>query len=187
MSIPAFTIDGVLPPHTGNPTDPGGISPYVSGVMEFCKQFGTTPERRVILLGWLRLRDVLRQAGFTGAFQWVDGSFLEDVERNEGRAPRDVDVVTFFWPSSPAFAATVAAGFPTLIDHDATKSQFLVDHYFEDLSFHPARTVGRAAYWNSLFSHRRDDLRKGMLQIELGPAADDDAARQFLQSLPPAP
>jgi hypothetical protein len=33
--------------------------------------------------------------GLDNGFQWIDGSFVEDVEKSRGRAPGDVDIVTF--------------------------------------------------------------------------------------------
>jgi hypothetical protein len=46
----------------------------------------------VIIEGLLRLRATLRQAGLDRGFQWVNGSFTEDVETEQRRAPNDIDV-----------------------------------------------------------------------------------------------
>ena len=111
MPIPAFTIDGVLPPFVG-PLGPGGapedMSPYLVTALEVVSTFGTTPERKAILLGWLNHRASMRAAGIVRGFQWLDGSFVED------KQPRDLDVVTFLYrPASildrNAFAAWIRA------------------------------------------------------------------------------
>ena len=56
-----------------------------------------------ILDGFLRFRELLTQAGFVSGFQWVDGSFLENVEMLENRPPNDLDVVTFYIPPGRGF------------------------------------------------------------------------------------
>jgi len=184
MPLPSFDANGVLPPTTGNPTDPNNLSPYPATPLEFGQRFGFTSERRRILSGWLELRVLLRHTGFTGAFQWVDGSFLEDIEQTEQRAPRDLDVITFFWPPTADFGATVAANHPILVNPAQTKIQFGTDHYFVNLAAHPTRTVDMTAYWCGLFSHRRDGVWKGLLRIELGTQGDDDALRDWVAQQP---
>ncbi len=184
MPLPKFDGNGVLPPTTGSPTNPTNLSPYPGTPWEFGERFGSTPERRLILMGWLELRRLLRQAGFTTAFQWVDGSFLEDVENTQQRAPRDLDVITFFSPPAPEFGTRVAASHPVLVDHKQTKIQFLCDHYFVNLAAHPINTVDMTAYWYGLFSHRRDGVWKGLLKIEFGAQADDDVLRNWIAQQP---
>src|SRR5438046_1296146 len=91
MPIPAFNIDGVLPPFVG--IDPGQqaafMSPYEVTVAEVVGRFATTPDRRAILVGWLEYRAVLRAKGLRRGFQWLDGSFLEDKD------PQDLDLMLF--------------------------------------------------------------------------------------------
>ena len=116
----------------------------------------------------------------TAGFQWLDGSFLEDIERTEGRAPRDLDVVTFYLPPTMGFNATVVASRPDLIDRAAVKGAFLLDHFFVDMQSHPEAVVEHARYWTHLFSHRRDKLWKGMLRLELNTVADDATALTLL-------
>jgi len=100
MPVPAFTLDGILPPFTGDPTDRTTMSPFRVTVQEFVASFALTRERVQILHGLLELRRRIHELGITRGVQWIDGSF---VEMNDNvRAPRDVDVVTFFvgWRSS---------------------------------------------------------------------------------------
>src|SRR5580765_8823208 len=95
--IPTFNHSGVLPPFLG--PDPAGssaaMSPYRVSIDSFVATYATTPERNTILQGFLRFRHDLRAIGITG-WQWLDGSFLENIEALESRAPHDLDVVTFF-------------------------------------------------------------------------------------------
>jgi len=110
--IPDFDHNLVLPPHTGDPRSPGEVSPYPCTSVDLCRKFSTSPERQAIWGGFLDFRDRLRAEGLTQGFQWLDGNFLEDIEAQEGRAPRDLDVVTFFWGYDLAFQASLGLAFP---------------------------------------------------------------------------
>ena len=67
------------------------MSPYAATALEVVTTFGDSPERQVILRGWLAHRAAMREAGFRKGFQWLDGSFVED------KQPRDLDIVTFLY------------------------------------------------------------------------------------------
>jgi hypothetical protein len=60
------------------------------------QRFATSPERIRILHGLIEYRIALSNTIILGGFQWLDGSFMENKELIEGKAPNDVDVVTFF-------------------------------------------------------------------------------------------
>src|SRR5580692_10607499 len=94
--LPPFISSGVLPPHLAGAASPHDRSPYEATPAEVVARFATSGPRRVILRGYLDYRAALREAGFAEGYQWLDGSFVEDVERTEGRPPNDVDVVTFY-------------------------------------------------------------------------------------------
>jgi hypothetical protein len=95
MPIPPFdSIKNVLPPHLGNPTQRSHLSPYPCTVTELCNRFATSPKRKRILNGFIELRAILFSLGIQG-FQWLSGSFLENIEVLERRDPGDIDVVTF--------------------------------------------------------------------------------------------
>lgn len=86
VAIPAWNSAGVLPPI--RPNAPGSSpdrSPYVVDLAVLFDRFTTSPERMAILDGLLRFRADLHAAGITSGFQWLDGSFLEQVEALEGR------------------------------------------------------------------------------------------------------
>ncbi len=195
MPIPDFDHNGVLPPHIGDhAVDRGAMSPYPTTSAELCTKLGTTDERRKILLGFFELRAALRQLGVTSGFQWLDGSFAEDAEKTRGHAPGDIDVVTFFQPVPPFANPTpaVTALIPVLSNRDATKNQFRVDHILVPLASTPdriadaRRLVDEVRYWFGLFSHRRsDDVWKGMLQLPLDTAADDQQAAESIRARTP--
>lgn len=177
-SVPAWNGAGFLPPwaSTIGPAAPGARSPYRTTLLDFVRRFAITDARMTICQGLIDYRDELRQMGVQG-FQWLDGSFVEDVENFRPSKPRpaDIDVVTF-------------ADFG--LQHDAqlallgtrARQRYCVDGYFVSLLMPPDELVERTAYWFGLFGHRRTDAAwKGMVQVELG-TSDQDAV-QHLQAL----
>ena len=180
MPIPVFDYNGVLPPHLGNPAILGDLSPYRTTTPELCGRFGNTPERRAILRGLLELRAAFHANGLVEGFQLLNGSFLQDIEASENRAPRDIDVITFFWNYDLARQAQLVQAVPELTMPDGVKGKYSVDHYFLDAGADPAFTVEMSQYWYGLFSHRRDSVWKGMLRIDLNAPADDAQALAFL-------
>ncbi|HWO23982.1 MAG TPA: hypothetical protein VNO30_34805 [Kofleriaceae bacterium] len=175
-SIPAWTADGVLPPiNVAQPVSPER-SPYAVSLTDYVLRFGDTPERRAILDGYLRYRAVLHAAGLVQGFQWLNGSFLEHIETIEGRPPNDIDVVTFYHLPRGASQRQLAGKVPALTDHALVKSTFHVDAYLVHLGMKPERLAGQSAYWYSVWSHRRSQLWKGFVQVELKPDEDTAAA-----------
>lgn len=186
MPIPAFTIDGVLPPYVG-PRGPAGaaedMSPYVSSALEVVTTLGTSGERRDILRGWLRHRSDLRAIGFERGFQWLDGSFVED------KPPRDLDIVSFLYRPEGIQTAQqllmVLRANGNLFVRNLVKAEYKLDFFPVDLDGSPEALVSSARYFLGLFSHRRgDDLWKGMLQVRFEDTADDAAALATLGSAP---
>ena len=96
--IPAFNHSYVLPPFEGERMISAHSSPYVVTSSELVQRFAASEARRAVLDGLLHYRSELRGLGFLQGFQWLDGSFVEDVEAREGRAPGDIDLVTFAYP-----------------------------------------------------------------------------------------
>ena len=181
--IPAFDPNLVLPPHLGDPTRPDHMSPYPCTTLDLCVRFGTTLERREILSKFLDFRDRLRGQGLANGFQWLDGSFLEDVEARDGRPPRDLDVVTFYWGYDLAFQRALVAAMPEFADPRLSKARYSLDHYAVDAGHEPAATVEYSRYWVLLFSHNRLGVWKGILKVELNTPTEDLDARQHLSSL----
>ena len=185
MPIPSFDgILNVLPPHLGNPIEPDQHSPYPCTVLELCERFASSERRRDILAGFLRLREKMFAIGLSG-FQWLDGSFLEDIEAQAGRDPGDIDVVTFVArPAQVNDLNDLVTTNEWLLDRNHTKTEYRVDHFLVALCTQPRRLVDMSRYWYGLFSHRRDGVWKGMLCVELDEQRDDAAARRHLEGSP---
>jgi len=176
-SIPAWNSAGVLPPIRPNALGSSpDRSPYVVDLAVLFDRFATSPERMAILDGLLRFRAGIHAAGITSGFQWLDGSFLEQVEALESRAPRDMDVVTFFDLPSGQDQRSLVQSHGKLFDQKHVKATYAMDAYFVVLG-EPLDTgsVRRVSYWYSLWSHRRDGLWKGFVQVDLDPSQDGDA------------
>ena len=172
VPIPAWTADSILPPvNAASPVSPER-SPYVVSLTDYVLRFSDTAERRVVLDGLLRYRAALHAAGIVQGFQWLDGSFLEHVELTEGRAPNDIDVVSFY--RLPVSATQVQLG--ALSNPANAKATFRVDAYLVHLGMPPERLTRQGAYWYSVWSHRRNQVWMGFVEVDLAPAEDALAA-----------
>ncbi len=172
VAIPAWNPQGVLPPiDMANPTS-AERSPYRVALTDVMVRFATSPERRQILRDWLGYRAFLHSMGLADGFQWLDGSFLEQVELLESRPPQDMDVVTFL--NVPAdFAPTQQQ--MTALSNQAVKQAYRVDSYIVELNLPADELVKRSAYWYSMWSHRRNQAWKGYLEVDLNRASDQQA------------
>ena len=67
---------------------------------------------------------------------------------------------------------------PTLVfDHGEAKARYGMDAYILDLDgLAPNRLTTQAAYWYSMWSHRRNQAWKGYLQVDLSPSEDAAAS-----------
>ena len=177
VTIPRWSPQGVLPPiNSATPTSTDR-SPYCVSLIDFVLRFGNTGPRRRIVAGFLDFRSALHEIGVDNGFQWVDGSFLEDIERGENRSPRDLDLVTFFRLPQGRTQRTLRDAAPNIFDHAYCKENFRVDAYFQPLNDGlPESLVARSAYWYSVWSHRRNGYWKGYLQLDLS-NTDDEIAR----------
>lgn len=175
VAIPAWNTLGLLPPIDSELPTSIQRSPYPVTLLDVVMRFSSSPERRSVLTGLLDYRAALHQIGITEGFQWLDGSFLEDIETLERRAPRDMDVVTFMHTPANFADADLAP-----LDRDNAKVQFQVDAYIVELDEMPlGGLVNMSAYWYSMWSHRRNQSWKGFLRIDLA-ASEDAQARQWL-------
>ena len=84
--------------------------------------------------------------------------------------------MTFYRLPANTTQKGIAKHEPRLLDVRVLKSQFYVDAYMVDLGADAATLVGRAAYWYSMWSHRRDNIWKGFVELDL--ANTHDAAVQ---------
>lgn len=183
VAIPDWNAQGVIPPlHSDDPTS-AERSPYRVSLTDLVLRFGTSAERQTILNGLLRFRSTLHQAGLDNGFQWVDGSFLEHIEQIEHRNPGDIDVVTFYHLPDGQTQESLVQAHRELFNPRQTKVDFRVDGYFVHLlPASPETLIQKATYWYSLWSHRRDSLWKGYVQVDLAPA-DDAAAKASLDAM----
>jgi len=182
-AIPDWNPQGVLPPiNSTNPTS-ADRSPYAVSITDLILHYGTTPPRQTILSGFLAFRAALHAAGLTKGFQWIDGSFLENIELIEKRDPGDVDVVTFFHLPDGQTQQDLVNAHPRLFNPTHTKADYHVDAYFVQLNGNtPEPLVEQSTYWYSLWSHRRNGQWKGYLQIHLSPT-DDAVAKANLDKM----
>ncbi|MDF9430274.1 hypothetical protein EM868_10755 [Cupriavidus gilardii] len=177
--IPAFTPSGVLPPFVGDsPARRGSMSPYLVGIEDVARRFATSPARQAIFCGLLAYRKALRDIGFQQGFQWLDGSFVEDVERARMRPPGDIDIVTFVQRPKEARGDAEWNAFQhehlDLLIPTKVKARYHCEAFLMDLHSPGSLLVDDTRYWFGLFSHQRSSYHwKGMLQVDL---VDNDAA-----------
>lgn len=181
--IPKLNQSGVLPPFISEqgPTNPAGMAPYKTTITELVLHYAHTPERISILKGLLDYRRKLRSIGVRHGFQWLDGSFVENVELNRGRPPSDVDIVTFALRPTNDLEQwkKLVNGNTDLFRPNEAKQKYCCDAYFVDLNTHPINVVSNTRYWFGLFSHQRESyLWKGMLEIQI--ECGDDQALEIL-------
>lgn len=176
-NLPSWNSAGVLPPIrpgvAGNSPD---RSPYLVDLVPFVDRFATSTERMQILEGFLQFREELHLLGIVSGFQWLDGSFLENIETLENRPPEDMDVVTFFHIPAGETQISLAKKAPKLFDQKHLKTAFAIDSYYSILG-QPLndRLVRYISYWYSMWAHRRTGLWKGFIQVDLDASHDADA------------
>ncbi len=184
VALPSWNSLGLIPPINEQQPTSAERSPYTVSLTDFVLRFGLTQPRREVLGGFLRYRAALHAAGFVSGFQWLDGSFLENIELLEARAPNDIDVVTFFDLPAGKSQMDMQQQFPDLFptSRDAQqklKSTYSVDAYVEHLGKAPSRLVRQSSYWYSMWSHQRNQTWKGYVQIDLAPTGDALAIAQL--------
>ena len=176
--IPDWDLSGVLTPidDNGEPS-----SPYEVSLLDVVARLGGSEPRRRLLKGLLDFRARLHDANLDRGFQWIDGSFAENVELIRERPPADIDVVTFFYIPAEHTEESLISTFPELFDHRVVKETHSVDSYFVPMNqVIPQRLISRSAYWNSRWSHRRGDfLWKGYLQVDLSIGQDAEATAEL--------
>ena len=180
--IPDWDYDGVLPANdTDDPTS-AVRSPYTVPLFDLIARFGNTQARRNLLRGLLSFRVELHRAGLTRGFQWIDGSFAENVEGRRGRPPNDIDLVTFFYIPDGYTWDALADNFSSLFDQTSLKNGYDVDAYYVQLNQTTSEEIiDESLYWYSLWSHTRGGKWKGYLQIALASDEDEQVRLQLDQ------
>jgi hypothetical protein len=182
--IPAINASAVLPPFVGEePGERALMSPYDASMLEVVERFGTSPERVAILRGLLSYRHAMRAVGVMDGHQWLDGSFVEDVEAIRNRPPFDIDIVTFARvPGDNVAKRQAVIANPGLFLPGTARKDYKCDAYFVDLDKRPEFLVDDTRYWLGLFSHQRaTSLWKGMLKVAM--QSDDAAASAMLDQI----
>ena len=171
--IPKWNIQGLLPPiKPGESGNSHQRSPYDVDIVTLIDHFATSQERCKILDGLLKYRLALYEAGIQEGFQWLDGSFMQDIETQESRPPNDIDVVTFLVIPNQFDQDRLMM----LFDTQKTKKEFFVDAYpFQLNQKYDTSAIKIIAYWYSMWSHTRDGSWKGFLQVSLNSSQDKDA------------
>lgn len=177
--IPKWNISGVIPPIA--PGQDGASehrSPYKTDLLQLIDRFAVSPERFEILEGFLEFRARLHGLGLINGFQWLNGSFSEDVETVEERAPNDIDVVTWLDVPEEINVRQVATNSPDLFTREQCKNLYKVDAFWGELGLplDEAR-LGYICYWYSMWSHRRSGAWKGFVCVDLAPNTDAAARR----------
>ncbi|GKQ32696.1 hypothetical protein PSTH1771_11480 [Pseudomonas syringae pv. theae] len=179
MLIPLWNHQGVIPPiDEQNPTS-FERAPYPTDLKQVVERFSTSLERCEVLEGFLSHRSEMHRMGIVSGIQWLDGSFMENVEMLENRPPNDMDVVTFADVSANVQQSLSAGDVQKLTDVDWIKATYKVDFYINLLSDPPETLIELAAYWYSMWSHRRSQQWKGFLSVKLD-ASQDQAASDLL-------
>lgn len=183
MKIPDFNHNHVLPPHLGNPTKQSDLSPYDCSIHEFCIRFATSKKRVQLLKKFIEFRKLLTYNGIIFGFQWVDGSFTQNIEVSEGRAPNDLDLVTFYGNLTSDHLLMIKTHFPEFANPILSKNRFQIDHYNVDFTYTPEITVEYTKYWIQLFTHTRSNIWKGIIKLSLNTPSEDDIALNYLNAL----
>ncbi|WP_336187196.1 DUF6932 family protein [Pseudomonas aeruginosa] len=173
--IPLWNHQGIIPPiDESNPTSPIR-APYQTDVVQIVERYATTFERCDVLEGFLSHRAQIHRMGIASGFQWLDGSFMENVELLEGRHPNDMDVVMFADIPKAVEQALQPQDIQMLVDNPWIKENYKVDFYLLPLSESPETLIEMAAYWYSMWSHRRSMQWKGFLSVRLESGLDQNA------------
>ncbi|MHC8491395.1 DUF6932 family protein [Thalassospira sp. SM2505] len=180
--IPDWNLSGLIPPiRPGEDATGTDRSPYNVGVDQLIDRFCTSQERKRILEGLINYRIALYRIGIKQGFQWLDGSFMEDVESLQDRSPNDIDVVTFFELPAGETQRSLLDKYKELFWSDFTKKNYLVDAYVVVLSDKMKESsIRQVSYWYSMWSHTRSQQWKGFLRVGLNTEEDDKA---FLDEL----
>lgn len=177
--IPNWNAEGLIPPI--NEQNPAGLdrSPYDVVLLAFVEHFATSVDRCDILEGYLSHRSELHRMGMAEGFQWLDGSFTENIELIDHRSPRDIDVVTFTSEGDDFYDGLQPDQLrllgQTRADKAFIKEHFKVDFYVQSLQDAPGLLVEMTSYWYSMWAHRRSKQWKGFLRVDLDPQQDQAA------------
>lgn len=179
--VAEFNNWGLLPPYVGNPALPSAFTPYAWTAEDLTKRMGFNATRKSLLSNLIEYRKELRNSGVTG-IQLIDGSFLEDSERLQGRPPGDIDIINLIHQDPKSMPTPHVMNL--LTNRSELKIKYQLDVmapiplFFDNLG-RPAVGLESFTYFFSLFSHCRDKhfgfpVWKGMVQLDLTSNSNED-------------
>ena len=175
--LPQWEPSGLLP--VIDPKDPleNNRSPYRITLAELADRFGTTAHRQKLLLKLLDYRKALHDVGVNGGFQWINGSFVEDVENRRGRGPADIDVVTFYSVPHICTVEDMRGKAPYLFCRREVQHLYGVDSLeLVPLNLQPIDELIRMSLeLSDVLSFTRQKCRKGFVQITLDKYGSSDS------------
>lgn len=175
--LPEFGVNCLIPPRYSVDGASLNRSPYHIDISYFVERFSLTPKRITLLMGLLDYRSKLYNIGIVNGFQWINGSFLEDIEKLENREPNDIDVITFYFLVDPIDQKSLLDNNANIFNSRYLKENYFIDGYYMQLGLPLDLQQTKAiAYWYSMWSHRRDGQWKGFVQISLDPDSDKKAS-----------
>lgn len=179
--LPEWNTQGLLPAVFSG--EAGLRSPYAISLLQLVERFGTSRQRLVILRGLLEYRKQLHVLGLVDGMQWLNGSFVENIEALQDRPPNDVDVVTFAFIPMGESQSSLYEKNQSLFRPADNKQKYKVDSYYMFLGVHASKSyIDQVTYWYGLWSHTRSGQWKGFVQLDLG-ADEDDSSFKLIASL----
>lgn len=190
VPVPSFDLRGLLPPFLGVDATTSDRSPYWATMPELVRAFGTTSHRRQLLRKLIAYRTLLAQDGYVHGVQFIDGSFVENVEIVASRNPSDIDVFSILnapqkYLDGQSTWASLGLSFwrDEITNRELNKQRFCLDTYavlFDELQSNPIHLISQIIYWYGLFSHQRDTFAwKGFAGLALDPDADQVALSEL--------
>lgn len=125
----------------------------------------------------------MSENGIIDGFQWLDGSFIENIEITENRPPRDLDLVTFYGGLTIEEQQVKRGEFTEFFNPSLAKKNYKLDHYAVDYSYRPEFTIEMTRYWIQLFTHNRLGIWKGILKLEVNTVEIDQEALTYLNNI----
>ena len=167
--LPEWDFNGLLP--VADPKDRRQeiCSPYPISLDELVDRFGITLMRRKLLLNLFDYRKALYDAGVSGGFQWINGSFVENVENRRGRGPADIDIFTVYAVPHVLKTENLEKNFPHLFNREQVRDRYLVDSLGAwPVDIQPNTfLVKKFLELYNIFSYTRKGVKKGFVQIPL--------------------
>lgn len=138
--------------------------------------------------GFIDYRKALSREGIERGFQWINGSFVEDIERSQSRPPSDIDVVTFFHIPPGDTQMSLVDKSPTLFNMDEDfyredrKRRYGVHAFMVCLDGSPTTLVQSSRLWYRTWSMNANLDLKGYIHVPLDPL-DDMTGSDVLRSM----